>query len=81
MTGVVVVIVTVGIALAVGLGIAQGFDSTAVILLVFAVVFGLLAVAVSRKVGSGLVRPARCGECGGLISPNAPYCKHCGSPT
>ena len=77
----VLAIVGTGITLTVALGLSRGFDSTALMLLGFAVAFGLLAVAVARKSRTGSVAPATCAECGGVISPHAPYCKHCGTPT
>ena len=80
MTPAVVGLVTLGLALTLGLGIATGFDTTTVILLTLIVLFGLMAIAVTRKSGSGVVAPARCVNCGGVISPNAPYCKHCKEP-
>ncbi|MBW3594814.1 MAG: hypothetical protein KY391_04480, partial [Actinobacteria bacterium] len=48
-----------------------------ILVLVFGV--GALTIAVARKSGSGAVTPAECPACNGLISPNAPYCKHCGA--
>ena len=48
------------------------------VILGFIVLFGALAIAVADKARSGAVQPASCPECGGLISPNAPHCKHCG---
>jgi hypothetical protein len=79
-TPVVVGLVVLGLALSTGLGIAAGFDATTVILLILIALFGLMAVAVARKSGRGSVAPARCASCGGVISPNAPYCKHCKAP-
>ena len=68
-----------GLALAVGLAIARGLDAVAFVLLCVTAMLGALAVAVARKAGVGGIEPARCRECAGLNSPNAPYCKHCGS--
>lgn len=68
-----------GLALAVGLAIARGLDAVALVILCAMIALGALAVAIARKTGSGGVEPARCRECGGLNSPNAPYCKHCGT--
>lgn len=48
-------------------------------LLFLIVATGALAIAIARRSDRGLASPARCAECGGLISPNAPYCKHCGA--
>ncbi|MDQ4095368.1 MAG: hypothetical protein M3174_04080 [Actinomycetota bacterium] len=78
MTSAVTVLVVLGVAVALALGLAAGFDSTAVIIFAFVVLFGALAIAAARKARSGAVSPGRCPECGGLVSPNAPYCKHCG---
>ena len=71
------VVVVVGIVLAFLLGLERGFDLTAVVIFALIVGMGALALAVLRKSGRGTVGPATCEECGGLISPNAPYCKHC----
>ena len=73
-----VVIVVLGLALSAILAIAVGVDVTGVVILGFLVGVGLLAIAIARKSGTGAVTPAECRACGGLISPNAPYCKHCG---
>ena len=78
MTSVVRIIVGVGILGAVLLGFGLGFDSGALLILGFIVLFGALAIAVADKARSGAVQPASCPACGGLISPNAPHCKHCG---
>ncbi len=79
MTAAVTVLVVGGIAVVVALGLAAGFDSTALVILAFILVLGLLAVSVARKARSGAVEPHHCRECGGLVSPHAPYCKHCGA--
>ncbi|HET7482004.1 MAG TPA: hypothetical protein VFK89_04015 [Actinomycetota bacterium] len=75
-----IAIVAVGIAVAVFAGLSSGFDAVSVVILLLLIAFGALAIAVTRKAGSG-IRPATCPECGGLLSPHAPYCKHCGAPT
>ncbi len=80
LTSLVVILVSLGVAVTLGLGIAGGFDTTTMVLLALILSFGLLAVAVTRRSRSGLVVPARCASCGGLISAHAPYCKHCGRP-
>ena len=72
-------IVTAGLLLAVVSGIAQGFDATSITILVAIAVVGALAIAAADRSQRGVTRPATCGECGGIISPNAPYCKHCGA--
>ena len=75
-----IALVLIGIALVVSIAFAAGEDF-AVIFYVAPVVFlGLVVVAAAVKMRSGSVRPAECENCGGLISPNAPYCKHCGAP-
>jgi hypothetical protein len=75
-----VAIVAAGIALTTAIGARAGFGVVTLLLLLLIVACGLLAVAITRKSRSGTVGPARCTRCGGLISPNAPYCKHCGAP-
>ena len=73
-----VAIVVAGLAIAAALAIAVGLDATGTIILALVFATGVLALAVVRKSREGVVRPAQCAECGGLLSPNAPYCKHCG---
>ena len=53
-------------------------DATGFIILSLVVGVGLLGIALVSR--TGRVQPATCSECNGLISPNAPYCKHCGAP-
>ncbi|MDQ3985270.1 MAG: hypothetical protein M3280_02075 [Actinomycetota bacterium] len=79
MTGAVWAIVVAGVAAAVLAGSTQGFDAVAVVLLGVVVALGVVAVVISRKAGTGSVAPLECPECGGLVSPHAPYCKHCGA--
>jgi hypothetical protein len=81
MNALAVAIVVVGLALAAGVAVAAGLDTTGTIIFGLLVATGLLAIAVVRKTRQGAVAPAQCSECGGLLSPNAPYCKHCGAPT
>ena len=81
MTRVVVTIVLFGLGLALLLGVVYGFDAAAVSMLLALVLLGALAIAVARGKERGMTAPARCGSCGGLMSPNAPYCKHCGQPS
>ena len=78
MTGSVIVLVVAGVGAALLLGIGAGFDTGALLLFAAIVAFGVLAIAVARKSRAGVVGPARCPDCDGLLSPNAPYCKHCG---
>lgn len=69
-----------GVAAALYLGIRHGFDATAIVILLVIVAVGLLGVVVAARFETGGAQPARCAECGGVISPHAPYCKHCGAP-
>ena len=74
-------IVLLGVALTSGLALSGGLDVTGAIILALIILMGALVVAVARKSGAGSVQPATCETCGGLLSPNAPYCKHCGAST
>jgi hypothetical protein len=74
-------IVVIGIALSLSVGVARGFDTASVALLALLAAVGALAVAVARKSSTGETGPDSCLSCGGLISPSAPYCKHCGRST
>ena len=74
-----VAIVLLGLALSAGLAVAGGLDGTGAIILASVVGVGALTIAVARRSGSGVVSPAECRACGGLVSPNASYCKHCGA--
>lgn len=74
-----VAIVVLGLALSVILAVATGLDVTGAVILGLLIGAGALAIAVARKSGSGAVNPAECPDCRGLVSPNAPYCKHCGA--
>ena len=75
-----IALVILGIAMVVSIAFAAGED-IAVLFYVAPVVFlGVVVVAAALKMRAGSVRPAECDSCGGLISPNAPYCKHCGAP-
>jgi hypothetical protein len=79
-TNAVTALVLVATSLAVVVGLAVGLNLVTAVLLGVIVLLGALSVAVARKSDRGAVGPATCAECGGLISPNAPYCKHCGAP-
>lgn len=81
MSIVAVAIVVAGIALSTAIGAAAGFGLVSVILLGVIVACGALVIAIVTKSRTGAVGPAACSRCGGLISPNAPFCKHCGAPT
>lgn len=72
-------IVVVGLALALALGLAGGFDTRSVVLLALTAAVGAVAIAAARRSTHGRVEPARCDECEGVMSPHAPYCKHCGA--
>lgn len=72
-------IVSVGVVLAVLLGIGQGFDATSITILVAIALVGALAIAAADRSKRGVTGPASCEECGGIVSPNAPFCKHCGA--
>ena len=80
MSRIVKFVVAIGLIEAVVLGYAFGFDVAGLSILGTLVAVGILAVAVARKseAGDSDVGPVACEACGGLISPNAPYCKHCG---
>lgn len=80
MRGWVTGIVAAGVGLAVAAGVSRGFDAVSLTLLAGIVALGGLAIAVARRAGTGVVGPGRCAHCGGLISPNAPVCKHCDTP-
>ena len=73
------VIVVWGVAAAVLLGLGMALDMTALLMLAFILFFGGIGIAVATKTRKHQVSPALCSECGGLLSPNAPYCKHCGA--
>lgn len=73
----VVTFVLTGIVAAILLGLGVGFDPTAYLILGLIALTGFGAVLIARRFKAGLAAPARCAECGGYISPNAPYCKHC----
>lgn len=75
----VVVVVVAGIAGAILLGIGVGIDATGLVILASIVLVGALAIWTALKARARAVSPGVCPECGGLISPNAPHCKHCGA--
>ncbi len=78
MRAIAIAIVLLGLALSGGLAVAGGLDLTGAIILAFVVAIGVLAIAVVKRSTTRTVRPGECPACGGLVSPNAPYCKHCG---
>jgi predicted secreted Zn-dependent protease len=75
-----IVVVAAGLALALLLGLEYGLDPAAVVILVLLAAVGAVAIAVARRSGTS-VSPAHCAECNGVISPHAPFCKHCGART
>lgn len=75
----VTIFVVLSILEAVVLGVGIGFDAAAVAILVTLVALGILAIVVARRSEAGATGPATCSSCGGLMSPTAPYCKHCGA--
>ena len=79
MTKYVGAVFVVGIAAMIAGGIKWGFDATTLVLIALAIGVALVGVAVARKFATGTVEPAQCTECGGVIAPSSPYCKHCGA--
>lgn len=80
MSRIVTIFVVLSVIEAVVLGIGVGFDIAAISILGTMIALGALAIAIARKSESNAIGPATCSACGGLMSPNAPYCKHCGEP-
>jgi hypothetical protein len=78
MSAAVTVLVFVATAFAISVGLVAGLDAYAALILGLIVVFGALALAIARRSRSGTIGPALCPNCDGVVSPNAPYCKHCG---
>jgi len=76
-----IAIVVFGMGLSAVLAFVIGLDATGAVILALLAGTGALAIAVSRKSTLDAVSPAECPSCGGLISPNAPYCKHCRAET
>jgi len=79
MSAAVTVLVLVAIAFVLSVGIVAGLDAYAAVILGLIVAFGALSLAIARRSRSGVIGPARCSKCDGIVSPNAPYCKHCGA--
>ena len=77
MTAVARIIVFAGFLAVAALALAAGIDATGILIVAFVLAAGGIALAVVKKTESGVIWPARCPHCGGVISPNAPYCKHC----
>ena len=76
-SGAVIAFVVSAMLLMLVAGLRFGFDLVSLVIFVFIVAVGALAVAVARK--KEAVAPAFCRDCHRVISPNAPYCKHCGA--
>ncbi len=79
-TRTVTIFVVLGLVAMVLLGLGLGFDVGAVVILTFAGGLGMLAIAAAKKATAGSVAPRQCPSCDGLLSPNAPICKHCLKP-
>lgn len=77
MSAAVTVLVLVAVTFVVSVGIVAGLDVYASVILGLIVAFGALALAIARRSRSDAIGPARCLECDGIVSSNAPYCKHC----
>jgi hypothetical protein len=74
-----IAIVAVGIAFVVAVAFLSGDAATAFYIAPI-ILLGVVVVGVAVKTRAGKIHPRECPNCDGLISPNAPYCKHCGSP-
>lgn len=79
MSAAVTVVVAAGLVVVIALSLTRGVDAVAIVLLVLIAAMGATGVAVARRANRGSVAPASCPECNGLVSPHAPYCKHCGA--
>ncbi|MGH2697807.1 MAG: hypothetical protein ACRDJL_01235 [Actinomycetota bacterium] len=75
----VMVLVLVAIVFVLSVGLAAGLDVYAAAILALILLVGTLALAIAGRTRSGGVGPAHCPRCDGVVSPNAPYCKHCGA--
>ena len=75
-----IAVVLVGTAVALTIGLAAGMDRVALILFGFILGAGVLVLAAVGRMRGGSITPGHCALCEGLISPNSPYCKHCGEP-
>jgi hypothetical protein len=71
------IIFAAGALFAVGLGIVRGLDPYGFLILALVLGCTWLGFALLHRLTR--VAPAKCAACGGLISPNAPHCKHCGA--
>lgn len=73
-------VVIAGIVYTTALALTGNLDVYAAVVFALVVATGVLAIAIVRRSSKGVTGPVQCEECGGLLSPNAPYCKHCGAP-
>lgn len=64
----------------VGVISAAGGSYGLVEVMILAFVLALAGLGLTMLFRSNSVAPAMCSNCGGVISPNAPYCKHCKAP-
>lgn len=80
MNAIALLITGAGVVLAIGIAFNSGGGPVTFVLLGLVLAAAALVVAVVRRQKAGGIGPAVCAECGGVISPNAPYCKHCGAP-
>ncbi|MDQ3954355.1 MAG: hypothetical protein M3285_02250 [Actinomycetota bacterium] len=81
MKAVVIGFIALALVWAFGTAAAGEIDGIGALLLALIAVFGVISIKVIRASGGGsAVQPRRCSNCGGLISPSAPYCKHCKAP-
>jgi hypothetical protein len=79
-TALVTALVGAGLAVALGATVGGGLDRVGAVLLIVTGAVGALGIAAARRASTGAIAPRRCPECEGLLSANAPYCKHCGAP-
>ncbi len=81
MKAVIIGFVALGVVWTFATAAAGEINGISALFLLLIVVFGLISIKVIRDSGGGsAVQPRRCRNCGGLNSPNAPYCKHCNTP-
>ena len=59
---------------------AAGAQYGVIELVLLTIVLAVAGVGLSMLVRSKRVAPATCPNCSGVVSPNAPYCKHCKAP-
>jgi hypothetical protein len=73
-------IVVLGVVAMILLGLGLGWDIGALVIFGCASGAGMLAIAAARMAARGFVTPGECPNCGGLVSPHSPHCKHCLTP-